>query len=149
MTGVLKSLAHAAGADVRAEPSPLGAVCFTCYEERHPAIEKVVDLLIAAGADPNDRDPNGYQPLRTALSPDTYAPGYQESDGFNAAAAVALIRNGASIDIMFTESGYRPLHAAAVAGSDVVVDALLAGGLTHPNEPNGRDTSGPRSCRRR
>ncbi len=128
----------AAGADARADPSPLSAVCFTCYEERHPAVEKVVDLLIAAGVDPNDRDGNGYRPLHTALSPDTFGPGYQESDGFNAAAAVALVRNGASIDITFPESGYRPLHAAAAAGSDVVVDVLLDAGA----DPSERTTAG-------
>lgn len=118
----------AAGADPRTEPTPMGAVCFICVDTRNEQVERVIEILVDAGIDPDDENAAGYRPLHTALLPDTYGPGYQESDGFNAAAAVALIRRGASIDITFPESGYTPLHAAAAAGSDDVVEALLVAG---------------------
>lgn len=46
-------------------------------------------------SDPDETDELGYRPLHAALAPDTYAPGYQESDGFNLAASLALIERGA------------------------------------------------------
>jgi cytohesin len=122
-----------AGADPFAKPTAMSAVCFSCCETRSDAYERVINLLIAAGVDPNEEDANGYRPLHAALAPDAYRPGYQESDGFNAAAVVALIANGASIDIVFPQSGYRPLHAAAAAGNDIAVEALLAAGAV-PDE---------------
>lgn len=117
-----------AGADPTACPSPLGAACFSYTDDRDPGMERVVDLLVGAGLDPNDRDAAGLVPLNAALSEDAFGSGYASSDGINVAAALALIRNGASVDITFPETGYRPLHAAAAAGSATLVEALLAAG---------------------
>jgi ankyrin repeat protein len=118
----------AAGADPSADPPAMSAVCFSYCLGRDVRIERVIDLLVDAGVDPDDEDERGYRPLHSALSPDTYGPGYQESDGFNAAAVVALLRNGASIDITFPETMYRPLHAAADSLSPTAVEALLKAG---------------------
>ena len=118
----------AAGADPRGPGNPMAMVCFSGSEARAEGIERTVHLLVDAGLDPDDVDEHGYRPLHAALSPDAYGPGYQESDGFNLAAAVALLDRGASLDLEFPATGYRPLHAAAAAGSDELVARLLAEG---------------------
>ena len=128
----------AAGADVHTSPAPLSGACFLCIERPHAGTDRVIDLLVAAGADPNDEDERGYRPLHAALGANTFGPGYQASDGFNLPAALALMRHGASIDITFPESGYRPLHAAAAASSPELITALLAAGAV----PTDRDVDG-------
>jgi ankyrin repeat protein len=115
----------AAGADPRVEPRAMAAACFLGFDDRHERIEATIAVLIEAGIDPNETDEHGYRPLHAALAPDTYGPGYQESDGFSLPAAIALIEHGASIDIEYPDTGYRPLHAAAAAGSDALVEELL------------------------
>jgi ankyrin repeat protein len=117
-----------AGADPTLEPNALQFACFAYRDDRDPDMERVIDLLVAAGLDPNDRDAAGYGPLHTALSEDTFGADYRESDGVNVAAAIALIANGASIDITFPDTGYCPLHAAAAAGSATLVESLLRHG---------------------
>jgi ankyrin repeat protein len=118
----------AAGADPQVEPKAMSAACFSCFDRRHDGMERTIRLLVDAGVDPNESDARGYRPLHAALAPDTYGPGYEESDGFSVAAAIALIENGASIDIEYPDTGYRPLHAAAAAGSDELVEELLRRG---------------------
>ncbi|MDP9331812.1 MAG: ankyrin repeat domain-containing protein [Actinomycetota bacterium] len=128
----------AAGANPHSEPNALGLACFSFSADRDPGIERTVDLLIAAGLDPNDVDDGGYTPLHAALSAGAFDAGYAESDGINVAAAVALIRHGASIDITFLETGYRPLHAAAAGESAILVETLLDSGA----DPSERTPSG-------
>jgi ankyrin repeat protein len=117
-----------AGADPNVQPSPLGSVCFSWSDRPRADVDRIIDLLVEAGVDPDASDRAGLRPLHTAMSPDTYGPGFAESDGFNEAATLALLRVGASIDITWPETGYRPLHAAAAAGSIRCVRALLEEG---------------------
>jgi ankyrin repeat protein len=117
-----------AGADPNVLPSPLGWVCFSWSDRPRAEVDRIIDLLIEAGLDPDASDGAGLRPLHTAMSPDTYGPGFAESDGFNEAATLALLRVGASIGITWPENGYRPLHAAAAAGSIRCVRALLEQG---------------------
>ena len=117
-----------AGADPFVEPTALVGVCFSASNHPDRRVERIIDLLVAAGLDVNAPDDAGLRPLHAALAPDQYGPGYAESDGFNEAATLALLRVGASIDISDPILGYRPLHAAAEAGSHRVVTALLAAG---------------------
>lgn len=130
-----------AGADPHGHRNPMAMVCFSFSDSRSEGIERTVRLLAEAGIDPNDVDQNGFRPLHAALSPDAYGPGYQESDGFNLAAAIALIDLGASIDLEFPDTGYRPLHAAADAGSDELVERLLAEGADRHSQTAGGATA--------
>jgi cytohesin len=128
----------AAGADPRAR-NAMACACFSHSADRDAGIERVIDLLIAAGFDPNERDSDGYTPLHQALSPDAYGAGYQESDDINVAAASALIRHGASIDIVFPNfDGYGPLHVAALQCSAPAIEVLLEAGA----DPNRRAPDG-------
>lgn len=125
-----------AGADPFVEPTALVGVCFSASDHPDPRVERIIDLLTAAGLDMNASDDAGLRPLHAALAPNQYGPGYAESDGFNEAAILALIRVGATIDITDPILSYRPLHAAAAAGSQRVVSALLAAGAD-PTEQTG------------
>lgn len=128
-----------AGADVFVRPTPLQALCFSASHEPDPRIEGILDLLIAAGLDPNGEDDAGLRPLHAALAPDRFGPGYEESDGFGEAAALALLRAGVDIDIVDPRTGHRPLHAAAVAGSLRVIQALLKiGANANETTPDGQ-----------
>jgi len=118
-----------AGADPLRAPTGIQGVCFSAITGSHPGVERVIDLLIAAGLDPDEPDDQGLRPLHAAMAPDSYGPGYAESDGFNEPAALALIRHGVSLDIEYPETGFRPLHAAAAAGSVSVLAALLRAGV--------------------
>jgi ankyrin repeat protein len=105
-----------AGADPFVEPTALMGVCFSFSDAPDPRVDRIIDLLVAAGLDPNGPDEAGLRPLHAAMSPDQYGPGYAESDGFNEAATLALLRVGAAIDITYPDTGFTPLHAAAAAG---------------------------------
>jgi ankyrin repeat protein len=133
----------AAGADPRVR-NAMASVCFSYSDERDAGIERVIDLLIAAGFDPNERDADGYTPLRQALSPDEWGTGpagYQESDDINVAAAAALIRAGASIDIVYPNfGGYGPLHVAALQCSAAGIELLLAAGADPAQRSPGGET---------
>jgi cytohesin len=118
----------AAGADPHREPTGMQGVSFSAFVGPHPGVDKVIDLLVEAGL----------RPLHAALAPDQYGPGYAESDGFNEPAALALLRHGADLHIVYPDTGYGPLHAAAAAGSVAVVSALLGAGA----DPNARTPEG-------
>lgn len=117
-----------AGADPLAKPNALGAACFLSFDERHDGIERVIELLVEAGLDPNETDENGLSPLHAALAPSSYGTGFASSDGLSVAATIALLHQGASIDVTFPNTGYRPLHAAAAAPSDELVSQLISAG---------------------
>lgn len=126
------------GADPCSEPSPLGSACFLSFDEPHSRLERVIHLLVDAGADPNEQDENGLHPLHAALSPYSHGIGFASSDGISVAAAIALLGRGASIDITFPSTGYRPLHAAAAGTSDELVAVFLAAGA----DPTERSADG-------
>lgn len=141
-----------AGADLSDRPSVLAAACFGHRTDHDAGTEAVIDALIDAGLDADDRDENGFSPLLTALGPDTYGPGYQESDGANRPAALALIRRGADVDIRYPETGisslervvvagFTPLHLAARIGDGELVRALLDAGA----DPSARTPAGDRA----
>ena len=117
-----------AGADPFCQPTGLTGLCFSALDGPAPRVDRVIDLLVGAGLDPDAPDEAGLRPLHAALAPDQYGPGHAESDGFNEPAALALIRVGVTIDISYPSSGYRPLHAAAAADSVAVITALLEAG---------------------
>ena len=131
----------AADADPHSQPRLLAAVCFGAQDPSDDASdpERVVGLLVEAGLDPDDEDERGFRPLLTALSPDTFGPEYQESDGYNGSAALGLIRHGAEVNLVYpaTEieqleppkvAGWTPLLVAAHFGDGPVVEALLVAG---------------------
>lgn len=138
------------GADPHGPDHLLASPCFGYMRRHRPGIEAVIDALIAAGLDPDDEDENGFRPLFTALGPDTFGPGYQESDGYNRPAALALIRHGVTVNLRYPATdtpplhgdpvvGYTPLHLAAQAGDGPVVAALLdAGADPDARTPDGR-----------
>jgi ankyrin repeat protein len=130
----------AAGADPRVR-NALACACFSYSGERDAGIERVIDLLIAAGFAADEQDGDGYTPLHQALSPDAYGDGYQESDDINVAAAAALIRHGASIDIVYPNfEGYGPLHVAALQCSAPAIELLLAAGADPAQRAPGGET---------
>jgi ankyrin repeat protein len=133
----------AAGAEPRVR-NALASACFSYSDERDAGIERVIDLLIAAGFDPNERDTDGFTPLHQALSPDEWGAGragYRESDDINVAAAAALIRHGASIDIVYPNfDGYGPLHVAALQCSAAGIELLLSAGADPAQRAPGGET---------
>jgi cytohesin len=158
------------GADPhRARPHLLGWTCFgvggraslvpnpfddddALDEIDKAGVERVIEMLVAAGLDPDDEDARGFRALHTALAPDTYAPGNQSSDGYNGRAALALIRCGAEIDLTYPATdvvpadgqevdGLAPLHFAAREGDFLVVQALLDAGA----DPEARTPGGQRA----
>jgi ankyrin repeat protein len=131
----------AAGADPHSQPRLLSAVCFGFGPEDRDDwdAERVVALLLEAGIDPDDEDDRGFRPLLTAMSPDTFGPDYQESDGYNGPAALGLIRGGAQVNLVYPETdveqleppkvvGWAPLHVAVHFADVPVVEALLKSG---------------------
>ena len=71
--------------------------------------------------------------------PYSHGTGFASSDGSNAPATRALIRNGASIDITFGDRGVGPLHLLASSDADpATMEVLLAAG----SDPRRRDADG-------
>ncbi len=87
------------------------------------------ELLLAAGADPNDTAPAGTSALVVAAH-----------SGHGALAAL-LLQAGADPNV--TEAGYTPLHAAVLREDAALVQALLA----HGSDPNARLRRGTRYAR--
>jgi ankyrin repeat protein len=129
----------AAGANPRIEPTAMAFACFAFRTDRDPSMERVIELLIVAGIDPNERDEAGYGPLHTALLTDWYGTGYCSSDGINVAAVAALLAGGATVDIVFPNlDGYGPVHAAALERSPTAIALLVAAGADpFARAPNG------------
>ncbi len=139
-----------AGAGIDDVPRLLASPCFGHQPDDDAGVEAVIEVLLDAGLDPNDEDEHGFRPLLTALGPDTFGPGYQESDGCNRPAALALIRRGADVNIRYPDteiaslegvnaSGFTPLHLAARVGDPVLIRALLdAGADPSARTPDGR-----------
>ena len=87
------------------------------------------ELLLAAGADPNDTAPAGTSALVVAAH-----------SGHGALAAMLL---DAGADPNAAGAGYTPLHAAILRGDEALVAALLA----HGADPNARLLRGTRYAR--
>ncbi len=87
------------------------------------------ELLLAAGADPNDTAPAGTSALVVAAH-----------SGHGTLAAALL---GAGADPNAVGAGYAPLHAAILRGDAALVQALLA----HGADPNARLLRGTRYAR--
>ena len=115
------------GANSRVDDLLLEA-CFSYGREGNAKWQRVVDLLIGVGYDANRLTESEFPPLLHALQDESYRE--VGSDGINVPVALALLRHGASIDTTFPGTGYRPLHAAAAAGSAALIDALLAAGAS-------------------
>lgn len=117
---------------------------------------RMVDLMLARGADPESRDWNGSTPLhevRSAAMVDCFAfvrgasldardenertPLVTAIDADRTAAAIALIERGADVGLPDGQ-GHTPLHFAAGRGDRSVVEKLLAAGAN----PNAADDSG-------
>ena len=125
------------GANSQVQPNPLGgAVWGTGSGDQETA--RVIDLLVAAGCNLNDRDDQGLGLMHGALMPYSHGSGFASSDGINLAAVRALRRHGVSIDIMFP-GGRRPLHVAAhEADPEAVAELLAAGASADDRTPEGR-----------
>ncbi|MGQ0825622.1 MAG: hypothetical protein ACT4OX_11470 [Actinomycetota bacterium] len=128
-----------AGADPCADPSALAGAVWGSFpgsaEYGTPEnINRTIDLLVAAGCDVHERDGNGWQPLHGALMEYSHGAGFMSSDGCNGPAAEALLRHGASVDIVFDTggcrfpAGSRPLHVAAAQADAYAVRVLIAAG---------------------
>jgi ankyrin repeat protein len=117
---------------------PLGhAVWGRDYNTENEDTERKVDLLVAAGCAVDRLDASGLTPLHGALMPYSHGSAYASSDGLNVPGAAALIGNGASIDIAFS-NGRVPLHIAADNACPNGVDLLLTAGA----DPRARDDEG-------
>jgi len=77
---------------------------------------KVVNYLLAQGANPNAADKNGLTALYSASGSD-----------YGASAAEALLKHGANVDATYL-SGLTALHQAASQGAIKVIEVLLAHG---------------------
>lgn len=139
-----------AGADLSSAPFLLGVACFDSMWVDLPGIGREIEAVIALGFDPNEKDENGFCPILTAVGPDTFGPGFEESDGYSRPAALALIRAGVDLDVVYPPTdiepledvdvvGFTPLLIIAMYGDGVVVKAMLdAGADPAARTPDGR-----------
>jgi ankyrin repeat protein len=124
----------AAGADPLRSPGALNAVCFCCSWAPSADVDRIVQMMVAAGVDLDQEDDAGFRPIHSAVSADRYGPGFSTSDGIGVAAVHALVLHRAAIDVPFPDDGFTPLHCAAAQGSAAAVDILLGAGAD-PREP--------------
>jgi ankyrin repeat protein len=101
---------------------------------------RVVELLIASGADINARTEYGWVPLHYAAAPESVS------------VAECLIAGGALLDVA-NDAGHTPLHLAADFGKAKMIERLLTSGANPLiKDGDGRlplDYAAPRSaCRR-
>jgi len=98
-------------------PDGFGALGLACFFSR----PEIVDMLVAAGADPNIASKNDMRvcPLHSAAATSDQA--------LAARMAKALLAAGANPNSAQTH-GYVPLHEAALNGNDTLVDVLLTHG---------------------
>jgi cytohesin len=124
-----------AGANPHIDHGPMQLACFASVSaEEYADYGRVIELLVAAGVNPNDVDEAGFRPIHAAVFDDNYGPGYQESDGVNVPAIVALGKVGADLDAAVPDTGERPIHIAAQQGHAGAVRALLEAGID-PGSP--------------
>lgn len=96
-----------------AEETRVGGFTPLLFAARHGDVESA-RLLLEAGADVNDRAPDGASALVVAVHSD------------HRALSLFLLEQGANPDS--AAAGYTALHAAVLTGDQVVVEALLAHG---------------------
>lgn len=119
------------GADPQMGQPPLNAVCFHYSNEFREEMARIIDLLVSAGCDVNERDPSGDTLLHCAALDDAHAPGEayfnNSSDGANVTAVYCLLKHGADPDPV-GQRGWTPLMVAAHNTSVPIVRALLQAG---------------------
>ena len=140
----------AAGASLEELSEPSGTWPPHAYRHAmtplHAAVNEnataAVEILLAAGADPNGRDDRGFAPLHTAVY-------------FSPAAIALLLEAGADVHAKAEKGGATPLHyVARDSGSATEVHLLLAAGadVDVKNIPEGppcttrRNAAGIRRC---
>lgn len=121
----------AAGADPNEcyGPDEDAALLIAAIEGR----EKMVEMLIAAGADVNMGDNAGYTPLMGAIC--SASPGIVRR----------LLAAGANVHTLCTRSGATALHDAAAGNHPEIMRFLLAAGA-NPNAAENRDGNTPLMC---
>lgn len=123
--GAVETLA-ALGADPNDEPPPLAAASWGTGDDP-AATTRIVDVLVAAGADVHQIGDVGWSLLHAAAMPYSHGDGFTSSDGPNVAAMRALISHGVATDVV-GPGGTTPLMLVAGDGALDAVDVLLASG---------------------
>lgn len=123
--GAVEALA-ALGAAPNDEPPPLAAACWGTGDDP-AATTRLIDVLVAAGADVHRIDDVGWSLLHSAAMPYSHGDGFTSSDGPNVAALQALIGHGAAPDVA-GPGGTTALMLVAGDGALDAVDVLLASG---------------------
>ncbi len=129
----------ALGADPNGAPPPLGAACWGSDDDP-AATTRIIDALVAAGADVHRCDGAGWGLLHAAAMPYSHGDGFASSDGPSLAALQSLISHGVAPDVG-GPGGITPLMLVAGDGALEAVEALLALG----SDPRVRDDRGDRA----
>ena len=129
----------ALGVDPNDEPPPLAAACWGSGEDPEATL-RIVDALVAAGADIHRRDEAGWSLLHAAAMPYSHGSGYESSDGPSVPALEALVNHGAEPDVT-GPGGVTALMLVAGDGALDAVETLLGLG----SDPSTRDDTGDRA----
>lgn len=133
------------GADPQIGRSPLNAVCWHYSDEFREEMAHMIDLLVSAGCDVNERDPSGDTLLHCAALGYAHAPDEayfnNSSDGANVTAVYCLLKHGADPDPV-GQHGWTPLMVAAHNTSVPIVTALLQAGADPMRQNADGDTAG-------
>lgn len=125
------------GADADDDPPPLAAACWRSGEDAD-ATERIIELLVAAGADTDRRDATGWHLLHAAAMPYSHGVGYESSDGPSPAAIRALVAAGVAADVA-GPGGITALMLAAEDGAHDALETLLdVGADPHATDDDGR-----------